>query len=203
MPRSYLFPWTKRQERIAVSSAPNAARREPATRVAEPEPASSSVFVKVEQGQVEWVIPSYAIPSFSCALQTGRTGRALSAASILRIFLCTIHFRYSTRLSLHPQRPLCFFSLCCRCCRCCLSLSPPHTHCPPHSVLGTPGHRVDASQPRHSTRADSAALSATHSQLAARARPRASPRQLELVARLAFLLAPRTMSSNTTTSTSR
>lgn len=84
-----------------------------------------------------------------------------------------------------------------------LSPPPPHTHCPPHSVLGTPGHRVDASQPRHSTRADSAALSATHSQLAARARPRASPRQLELVARLAFLLAPRTMSSNTTTSTSR
>lgn len=165
--------------------------------------AAASCKSRTRSGR-EWVIPSYAIPSFSCALQTGRTGRALSAASILRIFLCTIHFRYSTRLSLHPQRPLCFFSLCCcRCCRCYLSLSPTHTHCPPHSVLGTPGHRVDASQPRHSTRADSAALSATHSQLAARARPRASPRQLELVARLAFLLAPRTMSSNTTTSTSR
>lgn len=115
---------------------------------------------------------------------------ALFTFAIPRAFLCTHKGRFASSLFVVVVVVV-------------VSLSPPHTHCPPHSVLGTPGHRVDASQPRHSTRADSAALSATHSQLAARARPRASPRQLELVARLAFLLAPRTMSSNTTTSTSR
>lgn len=106
---------------------------------------------------------------------------ALFTFAIPRAFLCTHKGRFAS--SLFVVVVVVVVSL---------SLPPPHTHCPPHSVLGTPGHRVDASQPRHSTRADSAALSATHSQLAARARPRASldNSNSSLVSPFCLLLAP-------------